>query len=165
MNYLLIGKPNVGKSSIFNILTSLNLNIIHSESGTTRDWHKEIIKGTNSYVFDTPGILMSNLFRQCYGKMTKEIKGLIERELNLWRSNTTPLSLSNVITDNNILILEFNNRGVLIKKEFLDLTNMNKLKFAEKQTESNYRTNTFMYDFLSSMRQKINDPLGKRKKN
>ena len=70
-----------------------------------------------------------------------------------------------VITDNNILILEFNNRGILIKKEFLDLTNMNKLKFAEKQTESNYRTNTFMYDFLSSMRQKINDPLGKRKKN
>ena len=59
MNYLLIGKPNVGKSSIFNILTSLNLNIIHSESGTTRDWHKEIIKGTNSYVFDTPGILIN----------------------------------------------------------------------------------------------------------
>ena len=51
---------------------------------------------------DTPGILMSNLFRQCYGKMTKEIKSLIERELNLWRSNNTPLSLSEIITDNNV---------------------------------------------------------------
>jgi len=50
---------------------------------------------------DTPGILMSNLFRQCYGKMTKEIKGLIERELNLWRHNHSCLS-TDIISDNNI---------------------------------------------------------------
>ena len=50
---------------------------------------------------DTPGVLMSNLFRQCYGKMTKEIKGLIERELNLWRANHTCLS-TDIISDNNI---------------------------------------------------------------
>ena len=60
MNYLLIGKPNVGKSSIYNILTASNLNIVHSESGTTRDWHKEIIKDTNSFIFDTPGILIND---------------------------------------------------------------------------------------------------------
>tara|TARA_Y100000389_G_scaffold47641_1_gene42808 strand:+ start:453 stop:5207 length:4755 start_codon:yes stop_codon:yes gene_type:complete len=51
---------------------------------------------------DTPGILMSNLFRQCYGKMTKEIKCLIERELSLWRANNTLQSSSDMITDNNI---------------------------------------------------------------
>jgi len=51
---------------------------------------------------DTPGILMSNLFRQCYGKMTKEIKGLIERELSLWRSNQSQVSAIDIITDNNI---------------------------------------------------------------
>ncbi len=50
---------------------------------------------------DTPGVLMSNLFRQCYGKMTKEIKGLIERELNLWRANHSCLS-ADIISDNNI---------------------------------------------------------------
>ena len=50
---------------------------------------------------DTPGVLMSNLFRQCYGKMTKEIKGLIERELNLWRANHT-CSTADIISDNNI---------------------------------------------------------------
>ena len=50
---------------------------------------------------DTPGILMSNLFRQCYGKMTKEMKNLIERELNLWRANST-VPTSEIITDINI---------------------------------------------------------------
>ena len=57
MNYILLGKPNVGKSSIFNILTGSNINIIHSVSGTTRDWHKELIKNTSSFIYDTPGIL------------------------------------------------------------------------------------------------------------
>jgi DNA-directed RNA polymerase beta subunit len=51
---------------------------------------------------DTPGILMSNLFRQCYGKMTKEIKALIERELNLWRANKASISTCDIISDNNI---------------------------------------------------------------
>ena len=50
---------------------------------------------------DTPGVLMSNLFRQCYGKMSKEIKGLIERELNLWRANHSCLT-TDIISDNNI---------------------------------------------------------------
>jgi len=50
---------------------------------------------------DTPGVLISNLFRQCYGKMTKEIKGLIERELNLWRASHSCLS-TDIISDNNI---------------------------------------------------------------
>ena len=51
---------------------------------------------------DTPGILMSNLFRQCYGKMTKEIKALIERELNLWRANQSSIATCDIISDNNI---------------------------------------------------------------
>lgn len=60
MNYLLIGRPNVGKSSIYNILTGSNLNIIHHEAGTTRDWHQQYIKGTSSYIFDTPGVLIND---------------------------------------------------------------------------------------------------------
>ncbi len=65
---------------------------------------------------------------------------------------------------NNVLLLEVNNRGLLTSKEFLDLTKMQDLKFAEQTTESQYNKRTFLYDFLSSMRQKINDPLGKRKR-
>ena len=60
MNYLLIGQPNVGKSSIFNILTKSNSNIVHKDSGTTRDWHSQLIKETTSYLFDTPGILIDD---------------------------------------------------------------------------------------------------------
>ncbi len=51
---------------------------------------------------DTPGILMSNLFRQCYGKMSKEIKSLIERELSLWRANHNQTQSIDIITDSNI---------------------------------------------------------------
>lgn len=59
---------------------------------------------------DTPGILMSNLFRQCYGKMTKELKSAIEKELGLWRgNNNTPIS--NIISD--ISIIRFFKQSLL----------------------------------------------------
>jgi hypothetical protein len=41
---------------------------------------------------------------------------------------------------------------------------MKKIKFSKKTTEIAYSKNSFVYDFLSSMRQKVNDPLGKRKR-
>jgi len=45
---------------------------------------------------DTPGILLSNLFRQCYGKLIKEMRNLIQRELHLWRASTiNPMSIIN----------------------------------------------------------------------
>ena len=65
---------------------------------------------------------------------------------------------------NNVLLLEINSMGLLEKKEFLDLNNMEDIKFSTIVTSSDYNKKTFLYDFLSSMRQKINDPLGKRKK-
>ena len=59
MNFLLIGKPNVGKSSIYNILTSGKKNIIHKNEGTTRDWHKSNVKGFNNIIiYDTPGVVV-----------------------------------------------------------------------------------------------------------
>jgi len=61
MNILLIGKPNAGKSSLYNILTSGKNNIIHKEEGTTRDWHKSNVKNLdNIYVYDTPGVIIQN---------------------------------------------------------------------------------------------------------
>jgi len=64
---------------------------------------------------------------------------------------------------NNVLILEISSNGLLVKKDFLDINDMKKIKFSEKTTESAYSKNSFVYDFLSSMRKKVNDPLGKRK--
>ena len=42
---------------------------------------------------------------------------------------------------------------------------MKNVKISEATTEAGFRKNSFIYEFMSSMRQKINDPLGKRVKN
>ena len=65
---------------------------------------------------------------------------------------------------NNVLILEIDNKGLLVKKDFFNIDDMNKIKFSEQNTEIIYSKKSFVYDFLSSIRQKVNDPLGKRKK-
>lgn len=49
---------------------------------------------------DTPGILFANLFRQCYGKLIKDVRNLVVRELNLWRA--TPNVPTQLLTSNNI---------------------------------------------------------------
>ena len=69
------------------------------------------------------------------------------------------------IITNNVLIIEINKYGLLDKKTFYDLTKMNEIKISKNITEVDYQKESFIYDFLSSMRQKINDPLGKRRKN
>jgi len=66
--------------------------------------------------------------------------------------------------ENNVLVLEIDDRGILLKKQLYDLNKMKKLKLVSKETTVDYQKQSFIYDFLSSMRQKINDPLGKRKK-
>tara|TARA_B100001093_G_C26758613_1_gene984596 strand:+ start:587 stop:1048 length:462 start_codon:yes stop_codon:yes gene_type:complete len=65
---------------------------------------------------------------------------------------------------NNVLVLEIDNKGILMKKDFLNIDDVKKIEFSKKVTEVPYSKDSFVYDFLSSMRQKINDPLGKRKK-
>ena len=66
------------------------------------------------------------------------------------------------ILENNVLIIQIDNRGMLVKKEFINLNQMNDLEITKKITEIDYQKTTFIYDFLSSMRQKVNDPLGKK---
>ena len=65
---------------------------------------------------------------------------------------------------NNVLVLEIDQRGLLAKVDFYDLNDMKKIKFDKGKTEVTYGKKSFVYDFLASMRQKINDPLGVRKK-
>ena len=68
------------------------------------------------------------------------------------------------IYKNDILVLEIDNYGVLTKKEFLNIDNMEDIKVVKNTTEATFARNSFIYDFMSSMRQKINDPLGVRAK-
>ena len=80
----------------------------------------------------------------------------------------TQSKLSNLgkmkIFKNDILVLEIDNYGVLKKKEFYNIDDMQKIKVVENTTEATFARNSFIYDFMSSMRQKINDPLGVRAK-
>ena len=68
------------------------------------------------------------------------------------------------IYKNDILVLEIDDYGILKKKEFYNKDDMENIKVVEATTEAAFRRNTFIYDFLSSMRQKVNDPLGVRAK-
>ena len=68
------------------------------------------------------------------------------------------------IYKNDILIIEIDKYGVLKNKQFYNKDDMRKVKIAEATTESGFKKKTFIYEFMSSMRQKVNDPLGKRAK-
>ena len=64
---------------------------------------------------------------------------------------------------NNVLLLEVNNRGMLINKEFLDQDDLNKLKFTNKTTKTIADQESFVSRALSGVITKIDDPLGKKR--
>ena len=70
-----------------------------------------------------------------------------------------------ILLINNVLVLEINDRGMLTKKDFFNKEAMRQNKINDDITLISYTKKSFIYDFLSSMRQKINDPLGKRRDN
>ena len=94
-------------------------------------------------------------------KFDQEVLFFIERKI----TNTSTFKLGRqVIMINNVLVVELDSYGMLIKKDFYDLTNMKDVKFSKRVTTTDYSKDNFVYDFLTSMRQKVNDPLGKRRK-
>ena len=86
----------------------------------------------------------------------------IERKTS--SSKLTKLGKKNLIT-NNVLVLEIDNKGILLTKKFFDKDDMKKINFEENVTGMNYSKRSFIYNFLSSIRQKIDDPLGKKRIN
>ena len=80
----------------------------------------------------------------------------------------TQSKLSNLgrmkIFKNDVLVLEIDDYGILKKKEFYNKDDMKNIKVVETTTQAGFKKNSFIYDFMSSMRQKINDPLGQRAK-
>ena len=64
---------------------------------------------------------------------------------------------------NDILVLEIDNKGILLTKKFYNKDEMNNIKFDEDETSVEYSKKSFIYDFLATIRQKIDDPLGKKR--
>ena len=97
-------------------------------------------------------------------------KGAFNQELWIYMEiQTSSSKLSNLgkkeLLKNNILLLDIDNRGVLSKNVFFNKEDMNNIEFSEDTTQMSYSKNSFIYEFLYSIRQKINDPLGKKKIN
>ena len=79
--------------------------------------------------------------------------------------NRSALALGNTKIDkNNVLILEIDKMGLLAKKDFVNVDKLNDNKFTENITENTYTKKSFIFNFLTSVRQKINYPFQNRKK-
>ena len=68
------------------------------------------------------------------------------------------------IYKNNVLVVEIDKYGLLKNKEFYNLEDMNDLEVSKNITGENFKKNSFIFSFMSSLRQKVNDPLGQRAK-
>ena len=60
-----------------------------------------------------------------------------------------------VLSENNVLVLDFNKYGILENKNFLDKKSMNELSFSELNTENILTKKSFVQKFLQSVRQKM----------
>ena len=61
----------------------------------------------------------------------------------------------NVTLKNNVLVLKFNNRGLLYEKKFYDKKSIQEIDFSEEQEEGLSKESSFIKSFLSSVRQKM----------
>ena len=61
---------------------------------------------------------------------------------------------------NNVLVLEINNKGLLTNKKFYNKDDMQKIDFVTTETVANYSKKSFVYNFLYTVRQRIDDPRG-----
>ena len=95
-------------------------------------------------------------------------KGIFDKDLWIYIERKTSssrllrLGKKDLIVSN-VLIIEINNKGLLSNKIFLNKEQMNNIKFDTSITNMNMTKRSFVYSFLNSMRQKINDPLGKKR--
>ena len=143
----------------FLLITSCSINKVIKKHGVRNLEEKQaklIIEKTNKN--DIQQILGPPSTKSTFDN---DIWIFIEREIT--NEKLIKLGQEKLLT-NNVLILEINSMGQLIDKQFFDMNDMNQIKLSSLKTENKYGKKSFVYDFLSSMRQKINDPLGKRKK-
>ena len=67
------------------------------------------------------------------------------------------------ISSNNILIVEFNSLGLVENKSLIDINDMNDFKIDEKKTQKKFSQDNFVYNLLSTLREKVNAPTRKKK--
>jgi len=117
----------------------------------------------DSYInkrIDTPGILMANLFRQYYGKVIKDMKNMIQKEINngSWKATNKFINVINKVNVNNKIIkssiIESGLRYALATGNWGIKTNKNKQGVAQV-------LNRMTYNSTVSHLRRINTPIEK----
>ena len=68
------------------------------------------------------------------------------------------------LNKNNILVLKFNNRGILVEKDFFDKNDLREIEFEKNTTTTDINKKSVIGQFLYGIKQKIDDPLGLKRK-
>ena len=69
------------------------------------------------------------------------------------------------INTNNVLIVKFNNKGLLQYKKILNLDDMNDVKYVKDITSKEFKQNNLLYGIFTSIRENANAPIRNRGKN
>ena len=142
--------------SLFFLISNCSLNLVDDHHGVyylDKKEKKIVVSETN--VND-----ILSIFGEPSTKSTfdNDVWIYIERKI----SNTHFFGKRQLIV-NNVMVLEIDDKGILAKKDFYNIQDMKNLKFDNQRSESMKKRN-FVYNFLSSLRQRVNDPLGIRQK-
>lgn len=112
INTVIVGKPNVGKSSILNVLVGADRAIVTDVAGTTRDALEEHIQlsGISLNIIDTAGIRQTEDLVEKIG--VDKAKEYIERaDLILYvidssiKLNEDDLSVAKMLKDKNVIVI------------------------------------------------------------
>ena len=142
--------------SIFILISNCSFNLVDDHHGVFYlDKKQKKIKVNESNTNDILSILGEPSTKSTFDE---DVWIYIERKI----TNSHFFGKRDLIV-NNVMVLDIDDNGILSKKEFYDINDMKKIDFDPNRTESITRRN-FIYNFLSSMRQRVNDPLGVRKK-
>ena len=68
------------------------------------------------------------------------------------------------LNKNNILVLKFDNRGILVEKDFFDKNDLREIEFEKNTTTTEINKRSVIGQFLYGIKQKIDDPLGLKRK-
>lgn len=68
------------------------------------------------------------------------------------------------LNKNNILVLKFDNRGILVEKDFFDKNDLREIEFEKNITTTDINKRSVFGQFLYGIKQKIDDPLGLKRK-
>ena len=142
-------------------ITNCSLNkVIHHHGVHNLDKKQSKLKINQSNKNDIIKIFGSPLIKSTFNN---DVFIYIEKKTS--SSKLIKLGKKELLT-NNVLVLDINNKGILIAKKFYNKEDMNKIKFDENSTMATHSRNSFVYNFLYSLRQRIDDPRGiKRSKN